>query len=104
MKKVRRTKVEQIKRIIIALPVVTTDIRNPAPNQKDSVGEHSTMSETWVGNISAGLQESCGEIQRRDHIQIIASAFVSNASKEEQSAGGGGTRGKCMSTPRKWRW
>jgi hypothetical protein len=105
MKEVRRTKVEQIKRIIIALiffilPPVT-QIRNPAPNEKGSVGEHSTMSETWFGNISAGLQERCGEIPCRDHIQVIAYSVVSDASEEEQFAGGGGTRGKCMNTSRK---
>jgi hypothetical protein len=41
---------------------LVTEIRHPAPNQKDSAGEHGTMSVTWVGNISAGLQESCGKI------------------------------------------
>ena len=107
MKEVRRTKVKQmqIKIIIIALilfilPAVT-QIRNPTPNEKGSVGEHSTMCETWFGNISARLQERCGEIPCRGHIQVIAYSVVSNASKEEQFAGGG-TRGKCMSTSRKW--
>jgi hypothetical protein len=63
MKKVRRTKVEQIKRIIIALVlcIMFTAIRRPTPNQKGSAGEHGTMCVTWVGNISAGLQESSGE-------------------------------------------
>jgi hypothetical protein len=74
MKEVRRTKVEQIKRIIIALSFFIlppfTQIRNPALNEKGSVGEHSTMSETWFGNISAGLQERCGEIPCRDHIRL----------------------------------
>ena len=100
MKEVRRTKVKQmqIKRIITALiffilPAVT-QIRNPAPNGKGSVGEHSTMCETWFGNIYAGLQERCGEISCRAHMQIIAYSVVSNTSKEEQFAGGrGGTRG-----------
>jgi hypothetical protein len=46
MKKVRRTKVEQIKRIIIArvLCILVTEIRPPTPNQKGSAGEHGTMS------------------------------------------------------------
>ena len=58
MEKVRRTKIEQIKRIITALSIVT----RPTQNQKDSAGEHGTMSETWAGDVSAGLQKSCGEI------------------------------------------
>jgi hypothetical protein len=65
MKKVRRTKVEQIERIVISLVLrsLVTEIRSPTPNQKGiSTGKHRTMSETWVGNISAGLQESRGEI------------------------------------------
>jgi hypothetical protein len=67
MKRVRRTKVEQIKRIVIALvlPSLVTEIRPPTPNRKRiSASEHGTMSVTWVGNISAGLQESRGEISR----------------------------------------
>jgi hypothetical protein len=59
MKRARRTKVEQITRIIIAM---ATGILRPTPNDKGSAGEHGTMSETWFGNVSAGLQESCGEI------------------------------------------
>jgi hypothetical protein len=57
MKKVRRTKVEQVKRIVIApvLCLLVIGIRSPTPNQKSSAGEHGTMSETWAGNVSAGL-------------------------------------------------
>ena len=62
MNNVGRTKVEQIKRIIIARSRATI-IRRPTPNQKDSAGGYGTMSVTWAGNISARLQESCGEIQ-----------------------------------------
>jgi hypothetical protein len=67
MKKVRHTKVEQIKRIIIALAwcfLVTdyTELRRPTPNQKGSAGEHGMMSVTWAWNVSAGIYESCGEI------------------------------------------
>ena len=71
MKKVRRTKVEQIKRIIngLILLILVSDILLPgAPNNKDGAGEHGTMCVTSVRNISAGLQESCGEIPCRDHI------------------------------------
>ena len=69
MKMVRRTKVEQIERIIIArvLRILVT-IRLPAPNQKGSAGEYGSMPVTWTGNISAGLQESYGEIPCGDHI------------------------------------
>ena len=63
MKRVRRTKVEQITRIIIIRTILS-----PTPNDKGSAGEHGTMSETWAGNVSAGLQESCGEIPCRYHI------------------------------------
>ena len=62
MKKVGRTKVEQIKRVIIALCILVTEIRPPTPGQKDSAGEHGSMSVTWVRDVSACLQESCGEI------------------------------------------
>jgi len=64
MKKVRRAKVKQIKRIIKALVwcILVTEFRHPSPNQKDSAGEHGIMSVTWAGDVSAGLQESCGEI------------------------------------------
>jgi hypothetical protein len=70
MKKAQRTKVEQIERIVIALLLrsLITKIRPPTPNHKGSAGEHDTMSVTWVGNISAGLQESRGEVPCRDHI------------------------------------
>jgi hypothetical protein len=61
VKKVRRTKIEQIKKIITVLYMV---VIRPTPNQKDSAGEHGTMSATWAGNVSTGLQESCGEIPR----------------------------------------
>jgi hypothetical protein len=59
MKKVRRTKIEQIKRIITALSTIVT---RPTPNQKGSAGENRTMSATWVGSVSPGLQEGRGEI------------------------------------------
>ena len=66
MKRVRRTKVEQIKRIIIIpvqdLCILVIEFHTPTPNQNGSAGEHSTMSETWAGNISTGLQESREEI------------------------------------------
>jgi hypothetical protein len=70
MKKVRRTKVEQIERIIIALVLrsLVTEIHQPTPNHKGSAGEHGTMSVTWAGNISASLQKSPGEVPCRDHI------------------------------------
>jgi len=65
IKKVWRTKVEQIKRVIITMVVLcilVTEIRHPAPNQKDSAGKDGTMPVTWAGNVSACLQESFGEI------------------------------------------
>jgi uncharacterized membrane protein len=64
MKKVRRTKVEQIKGIIIALIlcILVIEIHPPTPNQKGSACEHGTMSVTSAGDVPAGLQESCGEI------------------------------------------
>jgi hypothetical protein len=37
-------------------------VRFTATNQKGSADEGSTMCGTWGGNLSAGLQESCGEI------------------------------------------
>ena len=54
MKMVQRTKVEQIKRIIIAsvLYILVTDNRPPAPNQKGCAREHGTMCETWAGATS----------------------------------------------------
>ena len=63
MKKVRRTKVEQIERIIIArvFCIMVTEICLPAPNQKGIVGDHGSMSVTWTGNISTCLQECRGE-------------------------------------------
>ena len=64
MKRVRRTKVEQIEGIIIAqvLRILVTEICLPAPNEKGSAGDHASMSITWTGNVSTGLQESRGEI------------------------------------------
>jgi hypothetical protein len=44
MKKTRRTKVEQVKRIIVIALVICMEIRLSAQNQKDSVSEHGTMS------------------------------------------------------------
>ena len=65
MKRVRRTKVEQIERIITARVLCfLAEICLPAPNQKGSAGEHGSMSATWSGDISTGLQESRGEIPR----------------------------------------
>jgi hypothetical protein len=68
MKRVRRTKVEQIRRIII-VPVsciLVIEFHHPTPNQKGNAGEHSTKSETWTGNISTGLQERVAEKSRVD--------------------------------------
>ena len=57
IKNVQRTKVEQIKRIVMALVlrILVTEIRLPTPNQKGSAGEHGTMSVTWTGNVPARL-------------------------------------------------
>ena len=62
MEIVRRTKIEQIKRIISADTASSVTVTRPTRNQKDSAGEHGTMSVTWAGDVSAGLQKSCGEI------------------------------------------
>ena len=61
MKTVRRTKIEQIKRITTAHFFFIL-VTRPTPNQKGSAGKHETMSVTWAGNVSLGLQEGCGEI------------------------------------------
>ena len=84
MKEVRRTKVEQIKRVIIALiffilPAVTR-IRNTAPNQRVVLVSTAQCPKRGSG-ISADLQERCREIPCRDHIQLIAYSVGSNASR-----------------------
>ena len=52
--------------LILYIPV--TEIRLATPNQKGSAGEHGTMPVAGAGNISAGLQESCGKIPCWNHI------------------------------------
>ena len=86
------------------LCILVIEIRPTTPNEKGSAGERGIVCKTWTRNVSVGLQESRGEILCRDCIQIIAWSLgaVNITSKEKQLAGGGGTRGKCMSISKKW--
>ena len=65
-KKIHRAEVEQIKRVILGLVyhLLVTEIRAPTPDQKGIVDERGGVSNTRGWNISAGLQEGCGEIAR----------------------------------------
>jgi hypothetical protein len=81
---------------------LVTEIRHPTPDQKVGAGERGTMCDTWAGNLSAGLQESRGEISCRDYIQIVACRAMYVTSKEEQFAGGSGSRGQRMTISGKW--
>jgi hypothetical protein len=60
-RKVQRAKIEKIKGIILRLVrcVLAAGIRVSTPNQKNAANERARMPDTWAGNLSAGLQESC---------------------------------------------
>ena len=62
--KIRRAKIEEVKRIILWLSwhLLTACICVPAPNKQDAADERAGVSDTWAGNLSTGLQESCGQL------------------------------------------